>query len=76
MVTNIQCDLYGGAEECDGQPGGDPDAGSDDCVIIVCCSWWQEMITEYRTEEDNDGDGDDVITKEESIKMLQKKHKK
>ena len=37
-VTNIQCDLYGGAEECDGQPGGDPDAGSDDCVIIVCCS--------------------------------------
>ena len=38
VVTNIQCDLYGGAEECDGQPGGDPDAGSDDCVIIVCCS--------------------------------------
>ena len=37
-VTNIQCDLYGGAEECDGQPGGDPDAGSDDCVIIVSCS--------------------------------------
>ena len=38
VVTNIQRDLYGGAEECDGQPGGDPDAGSDDCVIIVSCS--------------------------------------
>ena len=34
VVTNIQCDLYGGAEECDGQPGGDPDAGSDDCVTV------------------------------------------
>ena len=44
VVTNIQCDLYGGAEECDGQPGqpqdhgGDPGADSDDCVIIVPCS--------------------------------------
>ena len=33
-------------------------------------SWWQEMIA----EEDNDGDG--VITKEEFIKMLQRKNSK